>query len=230
MKIGIILTSDIRSRAYIQKIHNQKIKLDKIILMNKNDNLVKISLELKNKSLEHDFDISINVKNFLQKNKIEFTEFNFIDINEPRLIQFIKKESMDVMIFTGGGILRKEILSSGPKFLHLHPGRVPDYKGSTCFYYSIINEGIATVTAFFMNETLDTGDIILQKTFPKPDHIFIDEVFDAHIRSETLIEVLKNNHLYKKELIKQDPLIGETYFIIHPVLKHVAFFRCNIER
>ena len=82
------------------------------------------------------------------------------------------------------------------------------------------------VTAFIMDESLDTGNIVLQKTFSKPNHEFIDEIYDAHIRSETLIDVLKNNLLDKENFQKQDNSIGETYFIIHPVLKHIAILNC----
>ena len=77
-----------------------------------------------------------------------------------------------------------------------------------------------------MDEKLDAGKIIHQKTFPKPSHIFIDNVFDAHIRSDTMIDVLKNSLLIKENFLKQDINVGETYFVIHPVLKHVAILSC----
>jgi methionyl-tRNA formyltransferase len=77
-----------------------------------------------------------------------------------------------------------------------------------------------------MDEKLDAGKIIHQKTFPKPSHIFIDNVFDADIRSNTMIDVLKNGLLLKENFLKQDINIGETYFVIHPVLKHIAILSC----
>ena len=77
-----------------------------------------------------------------------------------------------------------------------------------------------------MDKTLDTGDVVFQKDFPKPDNIYVDDIFDAHIRSETLIEVLKNQILENGKFTKQNPEEGETYFIIHPVLKHIAILSC----
>ena len=76
-----------------------------------------------------------------------------------------------------------------------------------------------------MNKGLDTGDIIYQKKFLKPSHQFIDDVYDANIRSETLIDILKNNYLEKNQTTKQDKIEGNTYFIIHPVLKHIAILK-----
>jgi methionyl-tRNA formyltransferase len=225
MKVGIILTPDNRSKAYIQKLLNHKITLDEIIFMNDKQNEIKYSKKIIKKSLNEGFDISIPVSKTLLEHNIQFKEFNFVNINHHELINYIKNISIDYFLFTGGGILKKDILHSGSKFVHFHPGIVPNYRGSTCFYYSILNDDNCGVTAFVMDKELDTGNIITQKIFPKPDHPFIDEVYDAHIRSETLIEVLQNNLLSKNHQ-KQKNSIGETYFIIHPILKHIAILNC----
>ena len=172
------------------------------------------------------FDISQSVVETLNENKIKYKEFDFNDINDSRLIEYIKGINVDFCIFTGGGVLKDEILTCGPKFVHFHPGFVPDYRGSTCFYYSIINQNNCGVTAYIMNKNLDTGDIIHQRIFPKPTHKFVDDVYDAYIRSETLIDVLKNDYLKKSQFKKQDESSGNTYFIIHPVLKHIAILDC----
>ena len=77
-----------------------------------------------------------------------------------------------------------------------------------------------------MSEGLDVGPIIHQRIFEKPTHEFIDDIYDAQIRSETILDVLKNNLLKKNKFMKQDPNKGQTYFIIHPVLKHIAILSC----
>ena len=77
-----------------------------------------------------------------------------------------------------------------------------------------------------MDEKLDTGDIIYQKKFQKPTHRYLDEIFDPYIRSETLIELFKTKKLPFNDLIKQNTSVGETYYIIHPVLKHISILSC----
>ena len=225
-RIGIILTPDVRSKAYLSKLMDNKIKLDQIIFMNDNREEKKFSNKEIIQAKLYGIKIDKSVKTILDENNIRFKEFSFVDINNSQLTNFIKQSNVDFFIFTGGGILKTEILSSGPRFIHFHPGIVPFYRGSTCFYYSIINDDKCGVTAYVMNEKLDAGKIIHQKTFPKPSHIFIDDVFDAHIRSDTMTDVLKNNLLVKENFSKQDPNVGETYFVIHPVLKHVAILSC----
>lgn len=225
-KVGIILTTDSRSQAYIQKICFNQIQIDEFIVMNSENKQQKYSVDEKKSSLLHGFDLDESVIDTLNKNNFSYKEFNFQDINHPLLIEHIQNSSMDFFIFTGGGILKHDILSLGKKFIHFHPGIVPYYRGSTCFYYSIIDKDECGVTAFLMDEKLDTGPILLQKYFPKPNHIYIDNVYDAHIRSETLVELFKKNLLLLKEVTIQNPNDGETFFVIHPVLKHISILSC----
>jgi methionyl-tRNA formyltransferase len=226
MKLGIILTPDTRSKAYIQKIISHSIKLDEIILMNDGKTEPNHTSEIIKESISSGFDISKPVKATLLENEYNFKEFNFVDINNPELMRYVATSNVDYFVFTGGGILKEGILGAGPKFLHLHPGIVPQYRGSTCFYYSIMQDNNVGVTAFIMDKNLDTGDIVYQRIFPKPNHIYIDDVFDPHVRSETLVDVFKNQLLEKGKFKKQNPNEGETYYIIHPVLKHVATLSC----
>jgi len=226
LKLGIILTPDNRSKAYLQKIIDNKIHLDEIIFMNDNKKMQEINNEILQESIKNGFDLSKSIKETLDKNNLKFIEYPFIDINNVEIIDCVKKSSVDYFIFSGGGILKSDILQSGKKFIHLHPGIVPQYRGSTCFYYSIINEGTCGVTAFIMDEGLDTGNIVYQRTFDKPNYSYIDEVFDAHIRSETMIDMLKKELLLKDIVKPQNVNHGNTYYIIHPVLKHIAILDC----
>jgi len=225
MKIGIILTPNSRSNAYLRKLLELKIELADIVFMN-DKSVHAFSHEEISKSTEYGFDISDSIESILRKSNLDYTEFNFVNINEPELINHVQTKSIDYYIFTGGGILKEDILNSGSKFLHFHPGIVPEYRGSTCFYYSILKQNFCGVTAFIMDENLDAGNIIHQKTFSKPNHIFLDNVYDAHIRAETMGEIFTNNLLYNQKLTKQNLDDGETYFIIHPVLKHISILSC----
>lgn len=225
MKLGIILTPNSRSKAYIQKIIKNNFTINEIIFLNDNESEPIFENKEIKESKKHGFDLSQSVISTLKKNNKKFTEFNFVDINHPKLIHFLSQSESDTFIFTGGGILRDEILNCGKQFIHFHPGIVPQYRGSTCFYYSILNEKKCGVTAFFMDKNLDTGKIIFQKSFDPPNHEFIDNVYDSFIRSETMVEVLKNKY-FESNSLKEQPKIGETYYIIHPVLKHLAILSC----
>ena len=224
MKLGIILTPDARSKAYLQKILKNQIVINEIIFMNDNRSEKTYSEEEENESTNSGFDISESVITTLQNTKTQYKMFNFVDINNHELIRYISSLKLDFIIYTGGGILKQPILNCGTKFVHIHPGIIPNYRGSTCFYYSIINENKCGVTGYIMDEGIDTGPIIYQREFEKPHQQFIDEIYDVDIRSETLIDILQNNLLTKP--FKQSEQQGNTYYIIHPVLKHIAILSC----
>lgn len=219
---GIILTPDSRSKAYLQKIISKGIKPKDIVFMHNHNKEIKFNPEEIQKGKDYGFDISKPISATLKENNLNYKEFNFVNINNKSIIDYIKKTDVMYYVFTGGGILKKEILNCGKKFIHFHSGIVPQYRGSTCIYYSIIEHDTCGVTAFIMNEGLDTGDIIFQKEYPKPNHIYLDEVYDSHIRSDTLLEILNNDKIITKEQNKQ----GNVFFIIHPVLKHIAIASC----
>lgn len=225
-KIGIILTPDTRSKAYLKKILDNKIKINEIIFLNDDRKEKEFHDNIIDESKKCGFDISKSIKNIIIENDLKIKKFDFVDINHPELIKYLKKGDIEFFIFTGGGILNRDVLNCGPKFIHFHPGIVPDYRGSTCFYYSILNEDNCGVTAFIMDENLDTGDIIYRRTFQKPTHQFIDDVYDAHIRSETMLDLFNKNLLENKKFRKQNKE-GNTYYIIHPVLKHIAILSCK---
>ena len=80
-----------------------------------------------------------------------------------------------------------------------------------------------------MNKKIDAGDVILTKTYNKPEKgIDVDYYYDSSIRSDLLVDVIEK-YIKKGEITseKQESNYGETYFIIHPVLKHIALLSCK---
>ena len=109
------------------------------------------------------------------------------------------------------------------KFLHVHGGFLPDYKGSTTNYYSLIDENTIGASSIFLNEDIDSGPLLIRKKFKPPkDKMQLDHLYDSEARAEVLIETLRN--YVESEIFETNKNIenGETYFIIHPVLKHIS--------
>lgn len=156
------------------------------------------------------------------------------DVNDPRVVRAVAARPEGVFIYSGAGgaILRRELLSVGKQFLHIHPGLVPAYRGSTPLYYSILSEGTCGASALFLTERIDHGPVIRSKRYPPPtDGTTIDYVYDPEIRSDLLLEVLEE---YQRsgtlDATDQPPEQGETYYIVHPVLKHLAILACGQAR
>ena len=116
----------------------------------------------------------------LKESRIPFSVSNYSNINSKEFISLIKHRQEDVFIYSGFGgvLLRSEVLNAGKSFLHVHGGFLPDYKGSTTNYYSILNENTVGASSIFLTKDIDCGPVIQRKKYPIPaytstiDHIY----------------------------------------------------------
>lgn len=157
------------------------------------------------------------------------------DINSSAMAETISNIQQKYIIYSGygGAILRQHLFHLGKKYLHVHAGILPKYRGSTTAYYSILRESAIGATAIFLSEGIDQGDILYQEAFPLPDFpVDIDYVYEpwarAQVLAKTLRQYVKNDLRFQP--VEQSVEAAETYFIIHPVLKHLAMQKVERER
>jgi methionyl-tRNA formyltransferase len=175
------------------------------------------------------FDLSISVEKLIDRMNIPLKRCNCLNPNAEDALTKIKELKQSIIIYSGpaGTILHEPVLDLGKKFLHIHPGKVPQFRGSTTIYYSLIKEGKAGASAFFMDREIDKGPLIIQRDFPELVNTqAIDYFEDSYIRAQLLKQVLG---AYSKsgrfEVIEQATSEEEeTYFVIHPILKSIAIF------
>jgi methionyl-tRNA formyltransferase len=148
------------------------------------------------------------------------------DINSEQVIDAVRNRPEETLIYSGygGAILRSGVLGTGKRFLHVHGGYLPDFKGSTTNYYSLIERGNCGASAIFLTADLDGGPVLLRRTFSAPaDRTRMDHGYDAEVRASVLIEVLEKARLAGGfEELQDVGHVGEMYYVIHPVLKHLA--------
>lgn len=93
----------------------------------------------------------------------------------------IKALNPDVVVVVAyGQLLSKEFLAI-PKYgcVNVHVSLLPKYRGAAPINWVIINgEEKTGVSTMFMNEGLDTGDVILQSEFKLDDEITAGELHD----------------------------------------------------
>jgi methionyl-tRNA formyltransferase len=220
--VALLISENGRARAYIDLLIKAGLQPSKAIVV-ESPQLVQAPVEPNYTDL---FDNVSSVKDVLIEAGIEISIVTAKHINDSEVVSKVRELKQSIVIFAGpsGSLLRKPYFYMGKQFLHVHPGKLPDYRGSTPMYYSLLNEGNITATAFIMAEAIDAGEILLEKTFPPPENkLDIDLIFDPYIRAKVLVEVMS---YYCRE--KQLPVgkaaegEGDTYYIIHPVLKHIA--------
>ena len=106
------------------------------------------------------------------------------NLDEPHFINQIKKLNLDLIIVVAFKKLPK-ILFNIPTIgtINLHASLLPNYRGAAPINWVIINgEKETGLTTFFINENIDTGDIILQS------RISIDENWNAGDLHNKLME------------------------------------------
>ncbi len=225
--IALLLHPSLRGRAYIQRMIKNHLIPSEILLMD--DRLSEIAVP-PNLEFADYYNPYEKPSITLTDNNIDFSIVSSTNCNDTLVIDELKKFKSKWVIFSGGGILQKEILSIGKNFIHVHPGKLPQYRGSTCFYYSLIKEGKCFCTAFVMDEMLDSGKILRSEEFNPPKGVDLDYVFDPWMRSVTMVNILNDlNFIKEVKLHENKSQNSEMYYIIHPVLKHISILKNNNE-
>ena len=235
-KLGIILSDTSRSRAYLQTLINKKIVPKIIVIMvNSNQSLIGKPkrmiqtpfIELKYNNDQWSFNPNESIETTLNKSNLEYVKLKVDNINDPKVIPFLTNSKIDNLIYSGAGgiILKKELFNLGINFIHSHGGLLPKYQGSTCNYYSLIDENIIAASVILMNEKIDDGPILhVIDLKPNFDKTKIDHYYDPLIRAIALVKAFEINPTFTA-LEKKNTFKKSMYYVIHPVLKHIAILK-----
>ncbi|MFO7815479.1 MAG: methionyl-tRNA formyltransferase [Halanaerobiales bacterium] len=148
------------------------------------------------------------------------------NINSDEIIKKLDKMELDLIVVVAyGQILSKELLELPEKgCINLHASLLPEYRGSSPIQHAILDGKDKTgVTTMFMEEGLDTGDIIYQKEIAIKNSYNAGDLHDklaqsgAELLTKTVLD-LKDNDLptvpqdetkssYTSQLSKEDGLI-----------------------
>ncbi len=159
-------------------------------------------------------------------------------LDDPRLIQILSQQSEGSILYTGGGIVPESVLSIPKlKFIHIHPGYLPDIKGADCTLWSTLLTGQTSATCFYMSPGIDTGNIIQPCWLPNMSFDNIGNVtdmsvlyrltysyIDPWIRAFVLSKVIYEMSEYITEMpsVQQDPSTGLTFHFMHDKLRELV--------
>ena len=233
---AIILHPSMRSLAYLNIFAKNKILPKEVIVMG---DWPFVTKHIFNEADKYDyadkyFPLNYDLERLKDHSEVNYCSVKNTNINDIELRNIIQNSKCKNFIFTGGGILRKDILSLNKNFIHVHPGNIENYRGSTCFYYSYLNNHNISCTTFIMKEKLDRGDIlnisdIEQNILINNDQkYFIDYIYDPYIRSlalEKALPLFVNNK--KLEFIKTDNFNGIDHHVAHPIIRNLFVKKIN---
>lgn len=238
--VVILAAQTARSNAYLQAIHNQGLSLGGAVLFGdgqgtKPGQTNDVPQPSSGTSQVFLPDLSIPVEKILSRVCNNIKEVNASHVNDQIIAQELSSFAPKLVIYSGYGsqIVGEHLLRPDAPFLHIHSGWLPDFRGSTTTYYHLLVTGTCGVSAILLEKDIDTGPIVARKEYPKPPAgMDIDYIYDTAIRADLLVEVLKHfgKHGRLPELTNQSKEDGNTYYIIHPVLKHKAILSLKKEK
>ncbi|TCO73648.1 formyltransferase family protein [Marinisporobacter balticus] len=175
---------------FIGTVKSSKILLEKLISMN--ENIVGV-LTKKESKFNADF---YDIAQVCKRNNIDY---KYIDnINEKESLEYIKQKDTDVIYCFGlSQIIGKEIIEIPNKgVIGFHPAHLPKNRGRHPVIWALaLGLKETASTFFFINEGMDTGDILSQET------IKIDYTDDANSLYEKIMDIAKDQvEVFTKQL------------------------------
>jgi len=130
-----------------------------------NDNEIKISFICVRFDTKDD-----TLKNYAEKYNIEYLKHE--NINSDEFISIIEKYNCDLFVSMSFNQIFKNKIINLPKYktINCHAGSLPFYRGRNILNWALINdEKEFGITVHYVDEGIDTGDIILQKSYKISD-------------------------------------------------------------
>ena len=141
------------------------------------------------------------------------TIFQPLNLKADEFINQMKNVNADVFVVVAFRMLPAVIWKIPPLgTINLHASLLPDYRGAAPINWAIINgEKRTGVTTFFINEVIDTGDIIKKRAVDINDEMSAGELHDklmhvgADLMNDTLTD-LSNGKLESKNQTEDEGL------------------------
>lgn len=221
-----VLADTARSRAYMQTLLRHDIIPSECLVMSEGGRAI-VSHKIPCEWNAHQFfNLDESIFETMETHRVLYKTVASRDINSDEMRRIMQRLSQQYILYSGYGgvILKPHLFQMGKKWLHVHAGILPFYRGSTTAYYSLLDGDKMGATAIFLNERIDEGSVIASEEFPPPPRgELVDYVYDPYIRAQVLVKALRN-YIEKGKFSERPQTVqgAETYYIIHPVLKHIA--------
>jgi methionyl-tRNA formyltransferase len=124
-----------------------------------------------------------------------------VRLKDPVFIAELKDLMADLFVVVAFRMLPEVVWNMPPLgTINLHASLLPQYRGAAPINWAIINgEKISGVTTFFLKHEIDTGDLIMQKEVPIPEHCNAGTLHDllmetgSNVLQQTVMAIAKGN-------------------------------------
>ena len=116
-------------------------------------------------------------------------------MKDPVFVEELRGYNANLQVVVAFRML-PEVVWDMPEFgtFNVHAALLPQYRGAAPINWAVINGETQTgVTTFFLDKEIDTGRIIMQKSFDIPDEADVEYVYDGlmHLGADICLETLE---------------------------------------
>ena len=116
-------------------------------------------------------------------------------MKDPEFVEQLRMYDANLQVVVAFRML-PEVVWAMPEYgtFNVHAALLPQYRGAAPINWAVINGETETgVTTFFLDHDIDTGRIIMQKSFAIPDDADVEYVYDGlmHLGAQICMETLE---------------------------------------
>lgn len=240
----MIASDNYATLTYLEYLKYYGFSLKKIIYIQNNRNRKVFDFSPSRKKIAKILTSFFEVKINYDIEKIDYSnyceevlEVKVLNEYDKNLYKIIEENKDETYFFSYVGRVPKEFLDL-TNFIHIHPGIMPEIRGTDCLFWSLAIRSKVGATMFYLNSGIDDGEIIYQNEYDmKPFNLNklgstkeiykgILDFYDCNIRAKVLIEAINKKMIKKpnKEISHHKNDEGRQYFSMHEeVLSNILF-------
>ncbi len=167
-----------------------------------------------------------SVKKVLKKENVEVIQLQK-SVNHPKSLSILKSYEPDLLIsIAGNEIFKKPLIELAEKgCLNLHTALLPKYRGIMPSFWVLKNDEKETgVSVFFVDEGIDSGPILVQKTIPIRKGMSQNQLIKESkmIGMDAILEAIELIHKGEYKLVPN--LDSEKTYFSFPTRQDVKIF------
>ena len=140
-------------------------------------------------------------------------------LKNPDFIEQLRSLHADLQIVVAFRMLPEVVWNMPPLgTVNLHGSLLPQYRGAAPIHWAVINgERETGVTTFKLKHEIDTGDILMQRSFPIGEDETTGEVHDKMkmIGAEVLVETVKGLAAGNLQEVSQSSVVSSESSVLH---------------
>jgi len=248
---GLLAASGIRSKVYVQSLLFHGVRLAKGIIFAADETThslpgVRKSSVPQDRGAGRDRVFVPDLDRALVPDVYELCDrvevYTAKTINSLEVVSAIRRgvqDGLELAVYSGvgGQIVEERVLRAGIRIIHAHSGSLPEFKGSTTIYYSLLSLDCCPVSLIQLKAGIDNGPVLSSEVYPKPRYgTDIDNVYDNVIRADLIVKYLAKDPRKTGTVVREQkpcPPLGNDgnhhYYVIHPILKHIAISALGLD-